>query len=84
MVVELVLADEDMRVRVGGDAEVALADELADARPRHPAQMQEADPPVPEVVRAEQRNAGGLARLRDRRAERVGARPGEQARIGVA
>jgi hypothetical protein len=37
-------------VGVGGDAEVALANELADPCPRHPPQVQQADAAVAEVI----------------------------------
>ena len=46
----------DVRVGVGGHREVALADELADPRPGHAAQVQQRDPAVAEVVRREERD----------------------------
>jgi hypothetical protein len=70
-VVELRLVGEDVRVRVCGDRERALTDELAGAGPRHTAQVEERDAPMPQVVRREQRNGRGLACLRDRRPQRV-------------
>jgi hypothetical protein len=42
-----------MRVRVRGDGEVALADVLADPRPRHPAQVQERDSAVARAANPE-------------------------------
>ena len=83
-VVEFRLVREDVRVGVRGDREIALPDLLADASPRHSAQVEEADAAVPEVVRREPRDAGGPTRLRDRRPQRVGTRPGEEPRIGIA
>jgi hypothetical protein len=47
-----------VRVRVRGDGKVALADLLADSRPRHPAEVEQADPPVAQVVRREGGHAG--------------------------
>jgi hypothetical protein len=47
VVVELGLIDEDVRVGVRRHGEVTLANELADARPRHATQMQQRYPPVP-------------------------------------
>ena len=41
---------EDVRIGVGGDAQLPLADEAADLRQRPPLPVQEADPPVTEVV----------------------------------
>jgi hypothetical protein len=55
---------------------------LLGARP--PLPVEEADPPVAQVVRREGRNPGGLAGADNRRAQRVGAGAGEQRRVGVA
>jgi hypothetical protein len=55
LAVELLLVGEEVRVRVGGDREVALTDELGDAGPRHAAQVQERDAPVSQVVRRPKR-----------------------------
>ena len=55
------------------DGEVALPDELSDPHPWHPAQMQQRDAAVAEVVRRPERDRGRPARLRYRGAERVGA-----------
>jgi hypothetical protein len=71
-------------VGVGGDRQIALPDPLADPRPGDAAQVQQRDSPVAEVVRAEQRDRGGPARLRDRGPQRVGPGVGEQAGVGVA
>jgi hypothetical protein len=49
-VLDLGLIDEDVRVRVRRHREVALADELADPRPRDAAQVHEADPTVTQIV----------------------------------
>lgn len=49
-IVEPRLVRDDVRVGVRGDRKVALADLLTNASPRHPAQVQERDPPVAEVV----------------------------------
>jgi hypothetical protein len=54
-VVEFPLVEHDVRVDVRGRRQVPLADELPDPRPRNAAQVQERDPAVAEVVRAEQR-----------------------------
>jgi hypothetical protein len=62
-----------MRVDVRGHREIALTDEFGDASPGNAAQVQQADSPVPEIVRAPLSDALGLARLRDRGAQRVGA-----------
>ena len=56
-VVELGLVGEHVRVRVGGHGEVALANELGDPRPRHTAQVQQADPAVAQVVRRPERRS---------------------------
>ena len=66
LVVEFGLVSEDMRVGVIGHRQVALADELADPRPRCAAEVQQADPPEAQVVRRPQRDAGRPAGLRDR------------------
>ena len=50
-VVELPLVHEHVRVRVRGDGEVALPDVLADPGPRHAAEVQQGNAPVPEIVR---------------------------------
>jgi GNAT superfamily N-acetyltransferase len=59
--------DQDVRVRVRGDSEVTLSDELSDLRPGHPARLEETDPPVSEVVRGEDGDARRLTCLLDRR-----------------
>jgi hypothetical protein len=46
-----------MRVRTGRRHEVVVADELADAGPRHAAEVEERDAAVPEIVRRERRHA---------------------------
>ena len=60
-----------------------MADELRDPRPGDVARVQQADPAMREVVRAPERDPSGPAGFRDRRPDRVGARLGEQARLGV-
>jgi hypothetical protein len=65
-VVELTLGD-DMGVCPGGRNQVVMADELPDSRPRHPAKMQKANAPVPEVVRRKRSDASRRAGSRDRR-----------------
>jgi hypothetical protein len=47
--------------------ELALADELADLRPRPSLLMEQADPPMPEVVRRERQDASGSAGAGDGR-----------------
>ena len=54
LVVELALVHEHVRVGVGRDGEVPLPDPLADPRPRDPAQVQQRDAPVAQLVRAPQ------------------------------
>ena len=49
-VVEFGLVGEYVRVGVGCDREVALADLFADSGPRDARQVSERDPPVAEVV----------------------------------
>jgi hypothetical protein len=83
-VVEFLLVGEDVRVGVRRHGEVPLPDELADPRPGFAAQVKERDPPVAQVVRAEQRDARRLARLCDRSPQRVGSRVCEQAGLQVA
>jgi hypothetical protein len=60
-VVELGFVGEHVAVRVRGDGEITLADVLADRRPRHPGQVQEADPAVAQIMRREHRHTGGGA-----------------------
>lgn len=67
-----------------GDGEVALADVLTDPRPRHAAQVQQRDSPMPQVVRAERRRAGRGASAGDRRTEPVTAEALEHAALGSA
>jgi hypothetical protein len=50
-VVEFGLVGENVRLDVGRDRELALADPLADPRPPHPAQVERRDAPVAQVVR---------------------------------
>ena len=50
-VVELLLVREDVRVRPRGRDEIRVSDEFSDPRPRHPAQMEERDATMPEIVR---------------------------------
>lgn len=52
-VVELALVDEHVRVRVRRGREVPLPDPLADPRPGHPAEVEQRDAPVPQVVRTQ-------------------------------
>jgi hypothetical protein len=73
-----------VRVRVGRDGEVALADELADQRPGHVAEMEQRDAAVSEVVRRPERDRGRPACLRDRGPERVGTGVREQPSVRVA
>jgi hypothetical protein len=82
-VVEFGLVDEDVRVDVGRNRELALTDELCDSGPGNPAQVQEADPPMAQVVRTPKRDPLGAAGLRDRRPQRVRARGREQSRLRV-
>lgn len=80
LVVELRFIAENMAVHARCHRQVPLADELADPGPRNAAQVQETDPPMPQIVRAEEWNAGRSARLCDRSAKRVRARAGEETR----
>jgi hypothetical protein len=58
VVVDLAV-DEDVRVRVRGDGEVALADELADLRPGLALVMEERDASMAQVVRRRGRASAG-------------------------
>jgi hypothetical protein len=51
VVVELAFVGDDVRVRPRRHNEVVVADKFADPCPRHPAQVQQRDAAVPEVVR---------------------------------
>jgi hypothetical protein len=84
LALELAVVDHDVRVRIGGDREFALPDERADFCLRAPLPVHQRDTPVAQVVRRPRRNRERLARLRDRSAQRVGARTCEQARGRVA
>jgi hypothetical protein len=68
---------------VGGDGQVALADEFTDSRPRHPAQVHQGNAPVAEIVRAKHRDARSLAGFPYRGAEGIGARFGKQPGLRV-
>ena len=88
-VVELGLVREHVAVRVRRDREAALADELADPRPRHAAQVQQADPAVAQVVRGEQRDrrppgrpSRSTSAARRRRSRRTAARSGSRSSRG--
>jgi hypothetical protein len=70
-------------VGVRGDGEVALGDLLTDPRPRCPAEVHERDAAVPEVVRAERRDAGRGAGPSGRRPEAVAAEPRNTGRSAV-
>jgi hypothetical protein len=70
-----------VRVGVRGDVEVPLPVVLADPSPRDPAQVEQADPPMSEVVRAECWHRS--ARPGDLRAEAVAAEPWKTRRSGV-
>ena len=70
-VVQLALVDEDVRVRLRAHEEMLLADELADPRPGHSAQVEQRDAPMPEIARAEERHSRCLTRLRNRRPQSV-------------
>ena len=61
-----------------------MADKLADPRPRHPAQVQQRDAAVAQVVRRERRHAGGGAGAGDRGRKPVGAEALEHRPIGDA
>ena len=50
-VVELTLLRDNVRVCARRRDEVVMTDELADTRPWHPAQMQERDAAVAQIVR---------------------------------
>jgi hypothetical protein len=51
LVVELTFVSNDMRVRPGGGDEIIVTDELADPSPGHPAQVEQRDAAVSQVVR---------------------------------
>jgi len=70
-------------VRVRGHCQVALANPLADSRPRPALRVQQADASVEQVMRVEVRHALGVACLGDRRAQCVGTAVVEQAGLGV-
>ena len=72
-VVEFRLVAQDVRVGVGGHGQVALPDELGDPRPRHAPQVEQRDPTMTQIVRRPERDPARLARLRDRRPQRVGS-----------
>jgi hypothetical protein len=60
-------------VGAGRRHEVIVADELADPRPRHPAQVEQGDTTVAKVVRTERRDASGRAGTRESGAETIAA-----------
>ena len=78
-VIELLLVGQNVRVRVGGDGEVALTDVLPDPGPRRAAEVPERDPAVAEIVRRERRYTGRGAGAGDRRPEPVTAGPPSRA-----
>jgi hypothetical protein len=61
-----------------------MADQLADPGPRHPAEVEQRDSAVPEVVWREARDAGGRARSRQRRPEALARDVLEHVAVGVA
>jgi hypothetical protein len=61
-----------------------MADELADPRPGHPAEVEQRDAPMPEVVRAERWHAGRGAGALNRGAEAVAAEALEDRPLGDA
>jgi hypothetical protein len=50
-VVHFALVSDHMRICAGRRDQVVMADELADPRPRHPAQVEQRDAAVTQVVR---------------------------------
>lgn len=63
-VVELALVGENVCIRVGGDGERPLSHRLADARLRDPAEMQERDTPMAQIMRREELHSGGARQTR--------------------
>src|SRR5512133_2978947 len=61
-----------------------MTDLLANPRPRHPAQVEQRDAPVAQIVRRERRHAGGGAGPCDCRAEAVAAEAVEDGPLGDA
>jgi hypothetical protein len=72
-VIELRLVGDDVGVRACSRDEVVVADELADPRPGHPAEVEQRDAAVAQVVRAEHRYAGSGAGTGNRGAEAIAA-----------
>ena len=70
-VVGLAAIAQYMRVRVGGDREFPLPDESADLGPGAPLAVQQADPPVPQIVRREDWDSGRFAGATDRGAQPI-------------
>ena len=62
-----------------GDGELALTNEAADLSPTPSLPVDDADPPVPQVVRREHRHAGPSAGARNRSPQAVGAHLSERA-----
>jgi hypothetical protein len=58
-VVKFALVGDDVGVRPGRCHEVVMADEFADPGPGHPAEVEQRDAAVTEVMRREARHAGG-------------------------
>ena len=59
-----------------------MTDSLADSRPRLALSMEQADAPVPKVVRRKRRHAGCDASALERGAEAVGAEAAEHRPLG--
>jgi len=68
-----------VRVGVRGRRKVALPDVLTVPRPRRPAEVKQADPAMPKIVRWERRHRRRRARPRERRPEPVAAEAQELA-----
>lgn len=81
--VDLAIVEERVCIAVSRDQLRALADELADLRPRAPLPVQERDAAVAERVRREVRNAGIAAGATDRRPQPIGAEASEERRRRV-
>jgi hypothetical protein len=68
---------ENVRVRVRRDGELPLPDELSDLCPRPSLVVKEADPPVSQIVRGEDRDPCGSAGASDRGPETIRSGSGE-------
>lgn len=75
--IEFAVAEEDVRVRVGGHRERPLPYAGADQRPGLALSVPKADSSVAQVVRRPSKRARGLAGTRDRRSQPLLGQPGE-------